>query len=138
MQKLQLNPTLIVDMNEDDFDRRSQSSETCLEEFNYDPGLVDYILWSDECKFNRNGTVNRHNCTYWSTENYHAKFRVPNIEEIMVLCGFSSNGLLGPYFFDETVTDSTYRQMLWIMHGLNYKARDCAFNMMEQHLIMLL
>ena len=26
--------------------------------------------------------------------------------------GLSSNGLLGPYFFDETVTDLTYRQML--------------------------
>ena len=44
MQKLQLkpfHPTLLVDLNEDDFDRRSQSSEICLEKFNYDPTLVD-------------------------------------------------------------------------------------------------
>ena len=63
MQKLQLKPyhlTLIVHLNEDDFDRRSQSSEICLEKFNYDPALVDHILWNDECKFNRNGTINRH------------------------------------------------------------------------------
>ena len=26
----------------------------------------------------------------------------------------------------------------WIMHGFNYKAKDCTFNMMGQHLIMLL
>ena len=116
MQKLQLkphHPTLIVDLNEDDFDRRSQSSEICLEKFNFNPGLVDYILWSDKCKFNRNGTVNCHNCTYWSTENPHAKFSVPNTEEGMIVwCGLSSNGLFGPYSSNETVTGSTYRQML--------------------------
>ena len=88
MQKLQLkpyHPTLIVDLNEDDFDRRSQFCEMCLEKFNNNSHLVDDILWSDECKFNRNGTVNRHNCTYWSTENPHVKFSVPNTEEgIMV------------------------------------------------------
>ena len=74
MQKLQLkpyHPTLIVDLNADVFNRRSQSSEICLEKFNYDPGLVDHIPRSDECKFNGNGTVNRHNCAYWFTENPH-------------------------------------------------------------------
>ena len=53
MQKSQLKPyrpTLIVGLNEGDFDRRSQSSKICLEKFNYDPVLVDRILWSDECK----------------------------------------------------------------------------------------
>ena len=114
--KLQLKPyhlALIVDLNEDNFDRRSLSSEICLEKFNYDPALVNHILCSDECKFNRNGIVNRHNCTYWSTENPHAKFTVPNTEEgMMVWCGLSSNGLLSPYFFDETVMGLTYRQML--------------------------
>ena len=113
MQKLQLklyHPTLIVDLNKDDFDRCSQSSEIYLEKFNYDPALVDHILWIDECKFNRNRTVNRHNCTYCFTENPRARFSVPNTEEgIMVWCDLSSNGLLDPYFFNETVTDSTYR-----------------------------
>ena len=88
MKKLQLkpyHPTLIVNLNEDDFDGCSQSSEICLQKFNYDPGLIDHILWSDECKFNRNGIVNRHNCTYWSTENPYAKFSVPNTEEGMMV-----------------------------------------------------
>ena len=47
MQKLHLkpyHPTLIVNLNEDDFNGRSQSSEICLEKFNYNPGLVDHIL----------------------------------------------------------------------------------------------
>ena len=84
MQKLQLksyHPTLIVDLNEDNFNRRSQPSEIYLKKFNYYPALLGHILWSDECKFSRNGTVNRHNCTYWSTESPHAKISMPNIEE---------------------------------------------------------
>ena len=88
MKKLQLklyHPTLIVELNEDDFDRHNQSSEICLEKFNCDSDLIDRILWSDKCKFNRNESVNRHNCTYWSTENFHPKFTVPNTEQgIMV------------------------------------------------------
>ena len=108
-----MHPTLLVDLNKDDFDRRSQSSEICLEKFNYDPGLVDHILWSDGYKLNRNGTVNRHNCTYWSTENPHAEFCVADTEEgMMVWCDLSSNELLSPYFFNETDTGSMYRQML--------------------------
>ena len=65
IQKLQLkssHPTLIIDLNEDDFDRCSQSSEICLEKFNYGPSSVDHIFWSDKCKFNGNGAINRHNC----------------------------------------------------------------------------
>ena len=116
MQKLQFKPyhaTLIVDLNEDDCDRRSQSSEIYLEKFNYDLALVDHILWSDECKFNRNGTVNCHNCPYWSTENPHARLSVTNTEERMtVKCYLSSKGLFSPYFFDEIVMGSTYRQTL--------------------------
>ena len=89
MQKLLLkpyHPTLIVDLNEDDFEKRSQSNEMCLEKFNYDPGFGNRILWSDECRFNRNETVTRHSCTYWSTENPAEKFSVPNTEEGM-MCG---------------------------------------------------
>jgi hypothetical protein len=57
------HPTLIVDLNEDDFDRRSQFCEIWLEKFKNDPHLIDHIFWSDEARFNRNEAVNRHNCT---------------------------------------------------------------------------
>ena len=47
------------------------------------------------------------------TESPRAKFILPNTEEgMMVRCDLSSNGLLGHYFFDETVTSSTYRKMI--------------------------
>ena len=38
-----------------------------------------------------------------------------NLPGVAVLCGLSSRGLIGPYFFEETVTGQTYLQMLEIM-----------------------
>ncbi|CAF4393044.1 unnamed protein product, partial [Rotaria sordida] len=72
---------LIVDLNEDDFDRRSEFCESSIEKFGNDPDLIDCIFWSDEAKFNMNTTVNRHNCTYWAKENPHLKFEVPNTQQ---------------------------------------------------------
>ena len=107
------HPTLIVALNEDDFDRRSQSSEIWLEKFQNDPRLVDHIFWSDAARFDRKRVVNRRNCTYWSSENPHIKFEVPYTQEgLMVWCGLTSGGLIGPYFFNETVTGPVYKQML--------------------------
>jgi hypothetical protein len=31
------------------------------------------FVWSDEAQFKLNGTVNRHNCVYWSSENPQEK-----------------------------------------------------------------
>jgi hypothetical protein len=106
-------PTLIVDFNEDDFDHRSEFCEIWLEKFENDPDLIDRIFWSDEAKFSMNTTVNRHNCTYWSREKPHFQFKVPNTRQgVTVWCGMTSNGLVGPYFFNDTVTGSLYKDML--------------------------
>lgn len=106
-------PTLIIELNDDDFDRRSEFCESWIEKFEEDPNLIDSIFWSDEAKFNMNTSVNRHNCTYWARENPHFKFEMPNTQQgIMVWCGISSNGLVGPYFFNDIVTGPSYKEML--------------------------
>jgi hypothetical protein len=51
-------PRLLHAMVEDDPDCRIEFCES-----------VDLIVWSDEATFKLNGAVNRHNCTYWSSEN---------------------------------------------------------------------
>lgn len=83
MKKLNFKPyrpTLIVQLNEDDFDRRSEFCETWLDKFDNDSDLVDRIFWSDEAKFSMNSIVNRHNCTYWARENPHLKYQIINKE----------------------------------------------------------
>ncbi len=106
-------PTLIVHLNEDDFDRRSEFCEIWLDKFANDSDLLDRIFWSDEAKFSMNSTVNRHNCTYWARENPHFHFEVPNNQQgVTVWCGMSSNGLIGPFFFNDTVNGPLYKEML--------------------------
>jgi hypothetical protein len=67
--------------------------------------FVDLIVWSDEATFKLNGTVNRHNCTYWSSENpkVHVHEAV-NLPGLTVWCGVSSRVIVGPCFFEWTVT----------------------------------
>lgn len=33
--------------------------------------FLDFLLFSDECKFGETGTFNQHNCHYWAHENPH-------------------------------------------------------------------
>ena len=106
-------PTLIVDLNEDDFNRRSEFCEVWLEKLENDPNLIDHIFWSDEANFNMNNAVNRHNCRYWARENPQIKYEIPNTRQgLTVWWGISSDGLVGPYFFNDTVTGPLYKEML--------------------------
>ena len=77
----------IVDLNEDDFDRCSQSSEICLEKL-----LLCLTIFFGVTSVDLTETEQLigHSCTYWSTENPHAKFSVTNTDERMMMwCGLS-------------------------------------------------
>ena len=114
MQKLQLkpyHPTLIVELNEDDFDRRSQSSEICFEKL-----LLGLTIFFGATSVNLTETeqliVTIVSTGLLKIFMRHLVCQTEEEEQMMAWCGLSSNGLLGPYFFGETVTGSTYRQML--------------------------
>lgn len=78
-----------------------------------EPRLLDKIIWSDESHFLLSGTVNRHNCCYWARSNPQVKMPVSESRlGVMVWCGITSGGIIGPYFFDENVTAESYLAML--------------------------
>jgi hypothetical protein len=67
------------------------------------------------------GAINRHNCTYWALDNPHVtEQRHVNLPGITVWCGLTSEGLLGPFLFDDTLTGATYLNLLQeaIMPGI--------------------
>ena len=106
-------PRILHALNEDDPDRRAQFCQTFLQFYNDSPEIVDHILWSDEATFKTNGHVNRHNCVYWSEENPHEIIEKElNVPGITVWGGITSAGLVGPFFFESTVTGALYLKML--------------------------
>ncbi|KAJ8947786.1 hypothetical protein NQ318_019458 [Aromia moschata] len=71
------------------------------------------ILWTDKSRFHNNGTINRHNCHYWSDHNPHW-MRETNFQRIWginVWCGMIDgsmvgriDGIIGPKFYRGTLT----------------------------------
>ena len=116
LNTLQLHPyrpSLVQALDEDDYDRRLQFCEVFLNQLREDENLVNKIIWTDESSFKLNGIVNRHNCVYWATNNPHVKMeQVLNLPGITVFAGILSAGILGPFFFNGTVTENEYLRML--------------------------
>ncbi|XP_057657376.1 uncharacterized protein LOC130894512 [Diorhabda carinulata] len=67
----------------------------------------------DEAQFKLNGRINRHNCVYWSTDNPHITIQEElNVPGVTLWLGVCSFGIIGPYFFDTTVTGAAYLDLL--------------------------
>ena len=103
-------------INEEDPDRRLQFCEQFLHKCDEREDFQDSIVWSDEATFKLNGTINGHNCVNWGNENQNiGEEKTGNLPGVWVWCGLSSTELIGPYFFEETVTGQTNLQMFEIM-----------------------
>lgn len=106
-------PQLVQELSEDDYDRRLEFAEWfngCADE---DPRFYRQFLWSDEATFKLNGIVNRHNCVFWASDNPHITMeQALNLPGVMVWCGVSVYGIIGPYFFEGNATAQTYLDLL--------------------------
>jgi len=106
-------PHLVQALHKDDFDCRMEFCEWFLGCHAADAQFYRTILWTDEATFKLNGQINRHNCVYWASENAHVMSSVElNEPGICVWAGIHAGGLIGPYFFDGTVTGQTYLELL--------------------------
>lgn len=105
--------TLVHGLLEDDLDRRMEFCEKWHGKLQSSPRLADRVIWSDESIFKLNGHVNRHNSIYWSTSNpqHHLEVNM-NAPGLTVWAAMSSEGLIGPFFFDNTVNGTNYLEML--------------------------
>lgn len=105
--------SLLQYLNEDDPDRRLSFCEDFIALLQQDPQLTEKIIWTDEAKFYLNGTVNRHNCVYWSDQNQHRLLsKSMDQRGVTVWAGISAQGVTAPYFFRTTVNGENYLSML--------------------------
>lgn len=106
-------PHLLHALNEDDPDRRCEFADIFLNLVAGDSSLPDRIVWTDEAIFKLNGHVNRHNCVYYAVENPHIVITEEmNAPGVTVWAGIWSGGIIGPFFFRDTVTADSYLEKL--------------------------
>ena len=71
MKKLGMKPykpSCCQILSDGDNDRRLQFSEIMIHRFQADPAWLRKLVFSDECNFYLNGTINKHNIHFWATE----------------------------------------------------------------------
>lgn len=105
---------LVQELNEDDFDRRSQFCENLMERCNIDPLFANKILFSDEATFMLNGSVNRHNCRFWSSNNprWMEEVHTQRPEKLNVWIGIIDQNVIGPFFIEGNLTSERYLLLL--------------------------
>lgn len=71
-------------------------------------------MWSDESCFSTAGIPNRKNIHYWSTDNPEKFFEVKHSgrRSVNVWCGIKDFRILGPIFFNQSLTGIRYLDML--------------------------
>ncbi len=91
-------------LDADDKDKRVEFAELMLDKMQNDPSFLSLIVFSDEAHFHLNGRVSKQNCRIWALENPQAYQEQPlHSPRTTVWCGIWSGGLIGPFFFGETV-----------------------------------
>ena len=100
------------ELGEEDFGARFEFSRSQLAIIAEDPDFPDNIIFTDEALFHLHGGVNRHNCRYWAKENPHWVQEEPiHSPHLTVWSGVCSKGIIGPFFFDQTVNGERYGGM---------------------------
>jgi hypothetical protein len=74
---------------------------------------LDMVVWSGETTFKLIGTVNQHNCVYWSSENLNIHVDIGmNLAGLTAWCDVSSGGIVEWHIVEGTVTGGEYLSML--------------------------
>lgn len=108
--KMQLRHTLL----DADYPKRREFCEWALRKLHENPAWSEDVVFSDEALFYLNGTVNTQNYRYWSDVNPHWMEGVKSLNSprVMVWCGIYHDTIVGPFFFEGSVTGKAYLAML--------------------------
>lgn len=112
MKELKFHPyklQLTHELGPEDYGARLEFSLSQLRIIEQEPEFAKRILFSDEALFHLHGGVNRHNCRYWSKTNPHYVQEKPiQSPKLIVWTGICAKGIIGPYFFENTVNGERY------------------------------
>lgn len=103
-------------LTEDQQRKRLDFCQQMLQRLDENPNLFKQILWTDESSFSTAGVFNRKNKYSWENKNHRKRaiveIRKSGRKSIKVWCGIFQNKIVGPIFFDYTLTRETYLEMI--------------------------
>lgn len=106
-------PRLLIDHTDEDFASRLECCTKFVEVARGDPTFCDNVWWTDECRFSLDRVVNTRNCIYYAKENPEYFVPVTHTKRgVMVWAAISSEGIIGPLWFEGSVTAESYIEML--------------------------
>lgn len=102
--------TVVHKLMENDKVRRLQFATS---EIANDDAVIHNTWFSDEVYVHLNGSVNKQNVRFWAREVPEVLHETDNYgEKVSVWCAISSHGIIGPFFFNDTVNSARYMDML--------------------------
>jgi hypothetical protein len=91
---------LLHKLQENYLPRRYDFAIDILSRIDEDSGYLSKVCFSDKATFHIPGTVNRHNCRIWGSENPHVVWEHErDTPKLNVWCGLTSARVIGPLFF---------------------------------------
>lgn len=104
---------LLHDLKPEDYARRVQFCEDELARTQANPSHLQFLVFTDESLFHLDGHVNKQNYRLWSAMNLNwSTEHAVHSSKVVVWCGIWREGVVGPFFFNSTVTGDTYLKML--------------------------
>lgn len=102
------------ELSNEDFQKRLEFSNWAIGKMQEEANFFNEVLFTDEATFHRNGFVNRHNFHYYASENPHFFRQVDNQHRwsLNVWGGIIGEHVVGPHFFDGTLTGTIYLNFL--------------------------
>lgn len=102
------------ELSDADFELRSEFCDWARLKIQEDPTFFQYVLFTDEATFHKNGSVNRHNFHYYSTENPHFMRQIDHQHRwsLNVWGGIVGRNVVGPHFFNGHLNGPMYLNFL--------------------------
>lgn len=119
-----------------DFESRLQFCQWANDKL-IEENFFDFVMFSDEATFHKNGTVNRHNFHYYATENPNFLRAVDKQHKwsLNVWGAILGTHVIGPHFFDQHINGESYLNFLEndLLTLLENVPRNVIENLWVQH-----
>lgn len=95
------------------YEKRIDFSNFILIQIDGDIQFIDKLIFSDEAWFSLSDDINSQNCRFWCQENPHQYIEVPlHDQRVMVWAAITSSSVIGSFFFESTVNQYTYLDVI--------------------------